>query len=44
MMDMSCFKKIIDEIAPSAKTVVLHMFDEPLLHPRIIDMARSTLT
>ena len=37
-MDYTLFTQIIDEMAPHVKTTTLHIWGEPLLHPRIYDM------
>ncbi len=37
-MDYDLFTQIIDEMAPRVKTTTLHIWGEPLLHPRIYDM------
>ena len=37
-MDYDLFTRIIDEMAPHVKTTTLHIWGEPLLHPRIYDM------
>lgn len=39
-MDYELAKKIIDEMAPHAETVVLHIWGESLLHSRIFDIIR----
>jgi len=37
-MDFDLFKAIVDEMAPHVKATTLHIWGEPLLHPRLIDM------
>lgn len=37
-MEVKHFKKIIDEMAPHVKTTTLHIWGEPLLHPRLEEM------
>ncbi len=37
-MNISSFKKIIDEISPFAETLTLHNLGEPFLNPDLIDM------
>ena len=37
-MDWDLFRQIVDEMAPHVSTTTLHIWGEPLLHPRIIDM------
>jgi radical SAM protein with 4Fe4S-binding SPASM domain len=37
-MDYGLFAQVIDEMAPHVKTTTLHIWGEPLLHPRIYDM------
>ena len=37
-MDFDIFKQIVDEMAPYVKATTLHIWGEPLLHKRIIDM------
>jgi len=37
-MDYDLFTQIIDEMAPHVQTTTLHIWGEPLLHPRIYDM------
>jgi pyruvate-formate lyase-activating enzyme len=37
-MDYELFKQIVDEMAPHVQTTTLHIWGEPLLHPRIYDM------
>jgi MoaA/NifB/PqqE/SkfB family radical SAM enzyme len=39
-LDFALFKKIVDEMAPHTDTAVLHIWGEPLLHPRIFDMIK----
>lgn len=37
-MQWSLFTKVLDEIGPHAKVVMLYSLGEPLLHPRIVQM------
>jgi len=37
-MDFDLFKAIVDQMAPYVQATTLHIWGEPLLHPRIIDM------
>jgi MoaA/NifB/PqqE/SkfB family radical SAM enzyme len=37
-MDFELFKSIVDEMAPWVQATTLHIWGEPLLHPRLIDM------
>ena len=37
-MDWDLFTRIVDEMAPHVQTTTLHIWGEPLLHPRIFDM------
>jgi len=37
-MDFDLFKRIVDEMAPHVKSTTLHIWGEPLMHPRIFDM------
>lgn len=37
-MDYDLFTQIVDEMAPHVQTTTLHIWGEPLLHPRIYDM------
>jgi pyruvate-formate lyase-activating enzyme len=37
-MDYALFTRIVDEMAPHVRTTTLHIWGEPLLHPRIYDM------
>lgn len=37
-MDFDVFKQIVDEMAPWVRATTLHIWGEPLLHPRIFDM------
>jgi len=37
-IDWDLFRAIVDEMAPHVRTTTLHIWGEPLLHPRIIDM------
>ena len=39
-MKMRLFKKIVDEIAPYAKAIMLYWVGEPLLHPKLPEMIR----
>jgi len=39
-MDFELFKAIVDEMAPHVRATTLHIWGEPLLHPRIFDMIR----
>lgn len=39
-MDYELAKKIIDEMAPHVGTIVLHVWGESLLHPRIFDIIK----
>lgn len=39
-MDYELAKKIIDEMAPHVNTIVLHIWGESLLHPRIFDIIK----
>lgn len=39
-MDYELAKKIIDEMAPHVQTIVLHIWGESLLHPRIFDIIK----
>lgn len=39
-MKWDLFTKVIDEMAPHVKTTTLHIWGEPLLHPRLVDMVR----
>lgn len=39
-MDYGLFRNIIDEMAPHVQTVVLHIWGESLLHPRIFDIIK----
>ncbi len=39
-MDFGLFTRIADEMAPHVETTTLHIWGEPLLHPRIVDMIR----
>ncbi len=38
MLDYALFRQIIDEMAPHLQATTLHIWGEPLLHPRIYDM------
>ena len=37
-MDFDVFKQIVDEMAPWVRATTLHIWGEPLLHPRIFEM------
>ncbi len=37
-MDWDLFRQIVDEMAPHVSTTTLHIWGEPLLHPRIVEM------
>ncbi len=37
-MDFDLFKSIVDEMAPWVQATTLHIWGEPLLHPRLFDM------
>ncbi len=37
-MDYDLFTRIVDEMAPHVSTTTLHIWGEPLLHPRLVDM------
>jgi MoaA/NifB/PqqE/SkfB family radical SAM enzyme len=37
-LDWDLFRQIIDEMAPHVSMTTLHIWGEPLLHPRIVDM------
>ncbi len=37
-MDFDLFARIVGEMAPHVETTTLHIWGEPLLHPRIFDM------
>mgnify|MGYP005841144075 CR=1 FL=1 len=37
-LDWDLFRHIVDEMAPHVSTTTLHIWGEPLLHPRIVDM------
>jgi len=37
-MDYDLFTRVVDEMAPHVRTTTLHIWGEPLLHPRIYDM------
>lgn len=39
-MEWELFTRVIDEMAPHVKTTTLHIWGEPLLHSRLIDMVR----
>ncbi len=39
-MKWELFTQVIDEMAPHVKTTTLHIWGEPLLHPRFADMIR----
>lgn len=40
LMDFELFKQIVDEMASHVQTTTLHIWGEPLLHPRLVDMVR----
>ncbi len=37
-MDFDLFRRIVDEMAPHVQATTLHIWGEPLMHPRIFDM------
>jgi hypothetical protein len=37
-MDFDLFTRIVNEMSPHVETTTLHIWGEPLLHPRILDM------
>jgi len=37
-MDFELFKSIVDQMAPHVQATTLHIWGEPLLHPRLFDM------
>ena len=37
-LDWDLFRRIVDEMAPHVSTTTLHIWGEPLLHPRVVDM------
>ena len=37
-MDFDLFRRIVDEMAPHVHATTLHIWGEPLMHPRIFDM------
>jgi MoaA/NifB/PqqE/SkfB family radical SAM enzyme len=37
-MDFDLFKAIVDQMAPHVQATTLHIWGEPLLHPRLFDM------
>ena len=37
-LDWDLFRQIVDEMAPHVSMTTLHIWGEPLLHPRIVDM------
>jgi len=39
-MDFGLFTSIVDEMAPHVETTTLHIWGEPLLAPRLVDMIR----
>lgn len=39
-MKWDLFCRVIDEMAPHVQTTTLHIWGEPLLHPRLFDMVR----
>jgi MoaA/NifB/PqqE/SkfB family radical SAM enzyme len=38
IMDFDLFRAIVDEMAPHVQATTLHIWGEPLLHPRLLDM------
>jgi len=38
MLDWDLFRQVVDEMAPHVSMTTLHIWGEPLLHPRIVDM------
>ena len=40
-MDFGLFTRIVDEMAPHVATTTLHIWGEPLLYPRLVDMIRT---
>ena len=38
LLDYDLFRQIVDEMAPHVRATTLHIWGEPLLHPRIYDM------
>jgi pyruvate-formate lyase-activating enzyme len=38
MLDWDLFRQVVDEMAPHVTATTLHIWGEPLLHPRIVDM------
>jgi len=47
VMDFNLFKRIIDEMGPHVKVVVLHIWGEPLLDEKIFDRikyAKNTIS
>jgi sulfatase maturation enzyme AslB (radical SAM superfamily) len=39
-MDMGLYRRIVDEVAPTAPAIVLHSWGEPMMHPDLFDMIR----
>jgi MoaA/NifB/PqqE/SkfB family radical SAM enzyme len=39
-MSMDLFRRIVDEVAPTAPAIVLHSWGEPVMHPKLFDMIR----
>src|SRR5581483_1766919 len=39
-MDLGLYQRIIDEVAPSAPSIVLHSWGEPMMHPDLFTMVR----
>jgi pyruvate-formate lyase-activating enzyme len=37
-LDFDLFRQVVDEMAPHVSMTTLHIWGEPLLHPRIVDM------
>lgn len=37
-IDYDLFRQVVDEMAPHVSATTLHIWGEPLLHPRIVDM------
>ena len=37
-LDWDLFRQVVDEMAPHVTATTLHIWGEPLLHPRIVDM------
>ena len=38
LLDWNLFRQVVDEMAPHVNMTTLHIWGEPLLHPRIVDM------